>query len=37
MLVAGGTPQTKLISYPDNSDYLKLCGLKEKKQSKGKF
>ena len=28
MVVGGGKSQTKFINYPDNSDYLKLCGLK---------
>lgn len=29
-IIAGGKTQFKLIKYPDTTDYLKLCGIKEK-------
>jgi hypothetical protein len=28
MMVGGGKVTTKVISYPDNEEYLKLCGLR---------
>jgi hypothetical protein len=28
MMVGGGKVTTKVINYPDNNEYLKLCGLK---------
>lgn len=27
-MVGGGKITTKIINYPDNNEYLKLCGLK---------